>query len=454
MLDDYCFCQCCQLLNSKKGYFFALSMAHVFQTILSVDVKEKAIAALISTLKMVHSAPLLIIDATGTSNRLPSRERVKAYLKGLLSSIERKNGWQLAEEAGYSTPYAIQYLLDRAVWESDQVRDELQAYVYEMIGKANGVYVLDETGFLKKGKKSVGVQRQYSGTAGRVENCQIGVFLAYATEMGHTLVDRELYLPKSWTQDLKRCREADVPEKVTFATKPQLAARMLWRALEAGRLAKWVTGDCVSGSNRPLRAGLESRQQGYALCVKCSEKVQGQGQTKRVDRIAEGLGAEKFHRLSAGNGSKGPRLFDWACIELDKPEQEGWQRFLVVRRSLVEDEKPAELAYVLVFAPCGTTLEEMVAAIGMRWSVEQCFEESKAEVGLDEYEVRSWHGWYRHITLSMLAHAFLLGLRILSQTPVLPNEESSEKKRWRPSQPHSPSTTLSAFKRLRGLACP
>jgi SRSO17 transposase len=386
--------------------------------------------------------------------RSETRERVKAYIKGLLSPVERKNGWQLAEEAGESTPYAMQYLLNRAVWESDQVRDELQAYVRETMGDPNGVYVLDETGFLKKGKKSVGVQRQYSGTAGRVENCQIGVFLAYATQAGHTLVDRELYLPKSWTQDPERCREADVPEEVVFASKPQLAMRMLWRALDAGLCAKWVTGDCVYGSNRPLRAGLEERKQAYTLCVKCCEKVKLQGVCKRVDRIAAGLGTDQWQRLCAGNGSKGPRLFDWACVELDKPEEPGWKRCLVVRRSLESGEKPAELAYVLVFAPCATTLEEMVQACGMRWTVEQCFEEGKGEVGLDEYEVRSWHGWYRHITLSMLAHAFLTVLRMLSQTQMEDPEHHEEKKRWRPSQPHFPSQSLSAFKRLRGLVCP
>ncbi len=389
--------------------------------------------------------------------RSETRERVKAYLKGLLSPIERKNGWQLAEEAGYSTPYAMQYLLDRAVWESDEVRDVGLAYVREMIGNANGVYVLDETGFLKKGKKSVGVQRQYSGTAGRVENCQIGVFLAYATEMGSTFVDRALYLPKSWTSDRDRCREAGIPEEVTFATKPQLAARMLFHALDAGLCARWAVGDSVYGNNRPLRTSLEERCQAYALCVKCSEKGKVQGEAKRVDRIAASIEADQWQRLSAGDGSKGPRLFDWAYVELDKPEKEGWQRYLVVRRSLDNGEKSADLVYVLVFAPIGTTLEEMVKAIGMRWTVEQCFEEGKGEVGLDEYEVRSWQGWHRHITLSMLAHAFLLDLRIQSQTHMQDaesNEASDEKKRWKPSQPHSPSKTLSAFKRLRGLACP
>jgi SRSO17 transposase len=351
----------------------------------------------------------------------------------------------------------MQYLLNRAVWESDKVRDELQAYVRETIGDANGELVIDETGFLKKGKKSVGVQRQYSGTAGRIENCQIGVFLTYASQAGHTLVDRELYLPKSWTQDRERCREAGVPEEVVFATKPELAARMLWRTLDAGLKAKWVTGDTVYGSHRPLREGLESRKQAYALAVACSEQVEVQGERKRVDCIADGLGVDQWQRLSAGSGSKGPREFDWARVELTRSEQDGWQRWLVVRRSLVSGEKPADLAYVLVFAPSGTTLSEMVAAIGMRWTVEQCFEEGKGEVGLDHYEVRSWQGWYRHITLCMLAHAFLMVLRTQSQTQMPEtgeNEENEEKKRWRPSQPHFPSQSLSAFKRMRGLACP
>jgi len=349
--------------------------------------------------------------------RSETRERAQAYLRGLLSPVERKNGWQLAEEAGETTPYAMQYLLNRAVWESDEVRDRLQAYVREMLADADGMLVIDETGFLKKGKKSVGVQRQYSGTAGRIENCQIGVFLTYASRGNHTLVDRELYLPKSWTQDPERCRAADVPEEVVFATKPELAGRMLWRTLDAGLCAKWVTGDTVYGSHRPLRAGLESRKQAYALAVSCQEQVEVQGERKRVDRIADGLEPDQWQRLSAGEGSKGPREFDWTCVELTKPEHDGWQRWLVVRRSLISGEKPADLAYVLVFAPSGTRLSEMAAATGTRWTVEQCFEEGKGEVGLDQYEVRSWQGWYRHITLCLLAHAFLVVLRTQSQMP-------------------------------------
>jgi SRSO17 transposase len=365
----------------------------------------------------------------------------------LLSPIERKNGWQLAEQAGESNPYGMQYLLNRAVWQSDDLREELQAYVRETLAEENAILVQDETGFLKKGKKSVGVQRQYSGTAGRVENCQVGVFLTYASKGEHTLVDRELYVPKRWTEDPERCREAGVPEEVVFATKPELAARMLWRTLDGGLPAKWVVGDTVYGSNRPLRAGLEKRLQRYALAVACSEHVDFDGEHKRVDALAKTVEAAQWQGLSAGEGSKGPRLFDWTCIELDKPEAEGWSRFLVVRRSLAEGEKPPQLASVLVFAPTGTPLEEMVPVIGTRWSVEQCFEEGKGAVGLDQYEVRSFQGWYRHITLSMLAHAFLVALRVHSQQPLPP-----EKKRWKPSL--SRSGSMSTFKLRRGLACP
>lgn len=386
--------------------------------------------------------------------RSETREGVKAYLRGLLSPIERKNGWQLAEEAGLPTPYSMQYLLNRALWESDELRDQLQGYVRELMAGPGGMLVIDETGFLKKGKKSVGVQRQYSGTAGRIENCQIGVFLTYASQAEHTLVDRELYLPKSWTQDPERCRAAHVPAEVGFATKPELAARMLWRTLDAGLTAVWVTGDTVYGSHRPLREGLQARQQAYALAVTCQEQVDVQGERQRVDRLADGLEPDQWQRLSVGYGSKGPREFAWARIELSQPQQEGWQSFLVVRRSLVAGEKSAERAYVLVFAPSSTTLAQMAEAIGTRWTVEQCFEEGKGEVGLDQYEVRSWQGWYRHITLCMLAHAFLVVLRIHSQLPMHDPGADEGKKRWKPSRPHSPSQSLSAFKRQRGLACP
>src|SRR5260370_3214842 len=238
-------------------------------------------------------------------------QRALAYVQGLMSSVERKNGWQVAEEVGEATPYAMQHLLDRAKWDCDGVRDALRMYVWETLAAPNAVLVIDETGFLKKGRKSVGVQRQYSGTAGRIENCQVGVFLSYASSRGHTVVDREVYLPKSWTNDQERCREAHVPASVTFATKPELAWCMLERTLEADLPVAWVTGDTVYGSAQSLRAGLEARKQAYALAVACKEHVEVQGIRGRVDQVARGLVREDWQELSAGTGRKGPRLF--AC---------------------------------------------------------------------------------------------------------------------------------------------
>ena len=386
--------------------------------------------------------------------RSETRERAQAYLRGVLSPIERKNGWQLAEEAGEATPYAMQYLLDRARWESDQLRDEVRAYVREQLGDPEAVLVIDETGFVKKGTKSVGVQRQYSGTAGRIENCQLGVFLSYSSSKGHTLLDRELYLPKSWTQDPARCLEADVPAEVGFATKPELAARMLWRTLDAGVPAAWVTGDTVYGSHRPLRAGLEARQQAYALAVTCQEHVEVADKQQRVDQLAQQVAAQDWQRLSAGAGSKGPRLYDWVRLPLSSPVPAGWERWLVIRRSIPARAEAAALAYVLVCTRTGTTVQKMVTVIGSRWTVEQCFEVGKGEVGLDEYEVRSWQGWYRHITLCMLAQAFLTVLRAESASPEPePTSQEEKKREHHPLAPVSPST-FSEFKRKRGLTSP
>jgi len=381
--------------------------------------------------------------------RQEARERLQTYLRVLLSPVERKNGWQVAEEAGEATPYAMQHLLDRAKWDADGVRDELRSYVTETLGDEAAVLVMDETGFLKKGSKSVGVQRQYSGTAGRIENCQVGVFLSYASPKGACLLDRELYLPKSWTQDPERCREAWVPAEVGFATKPDLAARMLWRTLDGGVKVSWVTGDTVYGSNAKLRAGLEARSQAYALGVRSHEWVEVGGQRVRVDRLAKGLSASEWQPLSAGAGAKGPRLYEWAAVALSSPAKAGWQRWLVVRRSLPGAAAQEKLAYFLVFAQAGTTLEAMVQAIGSRWTVEQCFEVGKGEVGLADYEVRSWHGWYRHVTLALVAQAFLTVMRVQSQ------EEPGKKRLRRLPSPasSSPTGSLSQFKHKRGLHC-
>jgi SRSO17 transposase len=386
--------------------------------------------------------------------RPQTRERVQAYLRGLLSPVERKNGWQLAEEAGETTPYAMQYLLDRAKWNADLLRDELRSYVTEKLGDERVILPIDETGFVKKGDKSAGVQRQYSGTAGRIENCQIGVFLTYSSPKGHCLIDRELYLPKSWTENPARCQQADVPAEVKFATKPELAIRMLTRCFDAAIKPCWVVGDSVYGSSRPLRAFLEDRQQAYAMAVSCQEQVVVAGTPQRVDELARAVPADAWQCLSAGNGSKGPRVYNWTSIALKEAEIAGWQHWLVIRQSLSTGGKLPEMAYVLVFAPVGTTLQEMVEAIGSRWTVEQCFEEAKGEVGLDQYEVRSWQGWYRHITLCMLAHAFLTHLRASSQSDEADEgEEDNKKKLLRQTRPQPPLGTLSAFKRKRGLTC-
>jgi SRSO17 transposase len=340
------------------------------------------------------------------------RQRARSYLAGLLAPVPRRNAWQLAEHLGEFTPDGVQRLLNAARWDADQVRDDLRAYVVEHLGDPQAILVVDETGFLKKGNKSVGVQRQDSGTAGRVENCQIGVFLAYASPTGRTFIDRELYLPKEWCQDQERCQEAGVPEEVTFATKPQLAKRMLERAREAGVPAAWVTGDSVYGGDRRLRIWLEEQKQPFVLEVACDEPLwaateRGPAQV-RADQLAAQVPPERWERLSAGWGAKGPRLYDWARVPLFRLDWPGFEHGLLVRRSIPD---PEERAYYVVFAPAGTTLAEWVRGAGSRWAIEECLESAKGEVGLDQYEVRRWEAWYRYITLSLLAHAYLTVLR-------------------------------------------
>lgn len=340
--------------------------------------------------------------------RTEPRQRVRAYVEGILGGAERRNGWHLAEAAGESTPYGMQRLVASASWDADQVRDDLQAYVMESLGNPEAVLVLDETGFLKKGTKSAGVARQYSGTAGRIENCQIGVFLAYAAPDGVALIDRELYLPKVWTQDPVRCREAGIPDAVEFATKPELARRMLERAFAAEVPHAWVVADEVYGQDRRLRLWLEETQQPFVLAVSAQEKPwswSAQGPRPiRVDALANAVPAEAWQRLSAGRGSKGERLYDWAEIPLWRWQTPEGTHRLLVRRSL---EDSTDRAYYIVFAPQGATLKELVRVAGRRWAIEIAFEAAKQEVGLDQYEVRKWGAWYRFITLALFAHAFL-----------------------------------------------
>jgi SRSO17 transposase len=336
--------------------------------------------------------------------RAEPRRRALAYLQGLLSPLERKNGWQLAEAAGDQTPDGVQEFLSRVHWDADAVRDDLRAYVVEHLSDEQAVLVLDETGFIKKGAKSAGVHRQYSGTAGRIENCQIGVFLASASRSGQALIDRALYLPKGWTDDRERCQKAGIPKEVAFATKPEIARTMLKRAFGAGVPCAWVTGDSVYGGDYQLRRLIEAAGKGYVLQVTSNQHLG----FVRVDEWLEDVpDSGGWVRLSAGDGAKGPRLYDWAYLP-HSGGREGWQMALLIRAKI---DRPDELAFFLTLAPADTPLETLVRIAGTRWTIEACFEQAKGEVGLDEYEVRSWTGWHRHVTLAMLAHAYLAVLR-------------------------------------------
>jgi SRSO17 transposase len=340
--------------------------------------------------------------------RVEVRRRAGAFLRGLLAGVERKNSWQLAEQAGAATPDGMQRLLNHARWDPDEVRDELRGYVVEHLGDPGAVLVVDETGFLKKGTKSAGVQRQYSGTAGRIENCQVGVFLAYASRHGHALVDRELYLPEGWLGDRSRCREAAIPDAVGFRTKPELARVMLERALDAEIPVGWVTGDEVYGGDGRLRRWLEERDLPHVLAVKRSEALWSMRmRQERAWQLAMQVPAGAWRQLSAGDGAKGPRVYAWARVPIRPLREPGWEHWLLVRRSL----RDGELAFYVCYAPARTTLGTLVRVAGTRWTVECGFQQAKGEVGLDHYEVRRYDAWYRHITLAMLAHAFLAAMR-------------------------------------------
>jgi len=342
------------------------------------------------------------------------RRQAGLYLEGLLSAAKRKNGWQLAEQIGDARPWRTQRVLSHVLWDEDAARDLCREYVLEHLGAEDGVLIVDETGFLKKGGHSAGVARQYSGTAGRIENAQIGVFLAYAGGNGHALIDRELYLPKKeWCDDPSKRAETAIPEAVTFATKPALASRMIGRALDAGLPCAWVLGDEVYGSDRRLRMELERREQPFVLAIRSNEKLRAvlekhSGQHTAA-RLAASIPPRAWRRLSAGAGSKGERFYDWARLRLTRLQQPPWDHWLLVRRSCTD---PKDLAFYVVFGPDRTTLAALARVAGRRWAVEECFEVAKQEVGLADYEIRSWHGWYRHATLAMLALAFLAGMRV------------------------------------------
>ncbi len=321
------------------------------------------------------------------------------YMLGLLSGAERKNSWTLAEAAGDTTPDGMQRLLNFYRWDAEAMRDDVRSYVWEHLTHPSGVVVADETGFLKKGTKSAGVQRQYSGTAGRIENCQIGVFLAYTSPHGRALIDRELYVPQSWIDDRQRCAEAGISADIDFATKPVLAQRMLARLTDSGAEVGWFTADEAYGDNPGLRTWLETSGLNYVMAISCDMRFATPTGPARADELARSAPRAGWQRLSCGQGSKGHRLYDWLLID---PGADG--HLLLVRRSIT---KPTELAYYICHTRTPVPLAELVRVAGCRWSVEETFQFAKNETGLDHYQVRKYDAWYRHITLSMLAAAFL-----------------------------------------------
>jgi SRSO17 transposase len=332
--------------------------------------------------------------------RREPRLRARAYLLGLLSGLERKNGWSLAEFAGEVTPDGMQRLLNQAVWDADWVRDALRRRVGRQIGSADGVLAVDDTGFEKAGRRSAGVQRQYTGTVGKITNCQIGVFCSYVDPgRRRVLIDRELYVPRSWFAAPDRLADAGVGDDLVFATKPELAWAMIERAADDPAFTfGWVTGDEAYGDNGPLRTKLEKRHLNYVMAVSCDHQVRLPTGKHRADRLATELPADAWQRHSCGPGSKGERYYDWAWVGLDD------RHFLLIRRSTSD---PSELAFYRCYATAAVTLARLVRVAGARWSIEECFQATKNEAGLDHYQVRKRIAWYRHITLAMVAHAHL-----------------------------------------------
>ena len=371
----------------------------------------------------------------GVFGRKEPRQQAVKYLRGLLSESERKNGWQMAEAVGEPRPDGLQRLLYQSRWEADRARDVLQSFIIEQFGDAEGIGVVDETGFLKKGSHSVGVKRQYSGTAGKVENCQVGTFLSYATCRGHVFLDRCLYLPKEWCNDAGRRRQAKVPEEVLFQTKPEQAMAMLQHAWAQGVPMRWVTGDELYGDSTALRHLIEENQRWYVLAVKNDTPIWavrplvvepappacGRPAVHRrlandappatpVIALVASWPTHRWHRLTVAEGEKGPRTYDWAAQRIVESREAlpGPDAWLLARRSLAQ---PEEMAYYLSNAPSDTPLLTLAQVAATRFTLEQCIEEAKGEAGLDGYEVRYWHSWYRHMTLAIMAHAWLAALR-------------------------------------------
>jgi SRSO17 transposase len=354
------------------------------------------------------------------------------FLDGLLGDERRKTGWMRAEAAGDPGPWRQQAILGRGRWDADALRDIVRDYVVEHLADEHAVLVLDETGFLKQGKASCGVSRQYTGSAGKITNCQVGVFAAYVSRHGHAFIDRALYLPKGWTDDPARLKAAHVPVDVSFATKPRLAARMIERAMADRVPFAWVAADTVYGVGEIERV-LRQAGKGYVLGVNADHLFQSWDKPQPVagsaSAIAEALQPSDWQRLSAGAGSKGPRLHDWAYLELAdlaaeefNAENRGlWTRGLLIRRHIAD----GNLAFFTTWCPAGTTIETLVAVEGHRWAIEDSFETAKNELGLDHNESRSWHGWHRHVSIVMLAFAMMAAIRHRANTTPPPKTNAT-----------------------------
>jgi len=363
-------------------------------------------------------------------------KNAQKYVRGLFGTVGRKNNWQISEYLGESTPYSMQQMLYRGRFSSDAMRDVLRGYVSEEIGEKDGTLVIDETGFLKQGKKSCGVQRQYSGTAGRIENCQIGVFLTYASNKGHCPIDRRLYMPEDWMKDPERRKGAGVPESLEFQTKPQMALEMVQDATVTEVPYIWVTGDCVYGDYTELRSWLEEHKKSYVLSVSGKAYVWIGTHQERVGDILKDLPATGWFEASCGDGSKGARVYDWLILEINPGMTMGFKRFLMIRRS---KSAPDELRAYICFGSVDEPAQKYIEIAGTRWTVETCFKESKSEVGLDQYEVRSYEGWYKHITFACIALALLTVI-------------SGHSLDGQSTQEHNPAeSSLEEFKKKRNL---
>lgn len=348
--------------------------------------------------------------------RSETRRRVGEYIRGLLAEVNRKNGWQLAEKMGADDPQGFQRLLYEAKWEHEAVRDQLQVIVMNQIGDEEGVGILDESGYVKKGKMSAGVSRQYCGRIGKVENCQVGVGLGYLTPEGRALIDQRLYLPRAWCDDPERCRAAHVPSDTVFQTKPQIAQQMLADAWQNGVAMKWVCADTVYGNSSQLREAIAATQRYYVMGITPNQRVQpvGYAQPQKISQLITVLGANDWQSLGIAWGEDGERVYEWTSLRVSSPTDDLGEQWLLVRR---DPHDADQIRFFLSNAPLDTPLHTLVSVALARHHIEQLFQEAKSHTGMADYEVRHWHSWHRHMVLVMMAHTWLTLFQPAFDTP-------------------------------------